>query len=64
MWASPVAQKVKNLPAMQQTQVYSLGQQRFPGERTGYPLQDSCVKNSMDRGAQYVVHGVEKSQTH
>ena len=24
---------------------------RSPGEGNGYPLQDSCLKNSMDRGA-------------
>ena len=30
----------------------------------GYPLQYSCLENSMDRGAwQTTVHGVTKSQT-
>ena len=30
-----------------------------PGERNGYPLQYSCLENSMDRGAwQAIVHGV------
>ena len=38
--------------------------ERFPGEENGYPLQDSCLENSMDRGAwQATVHGVAKSQT-
>ena len=37
---------------------------RSPGEVNGYPLQYSCMENSMDRGAlQAPVHGVKKSQT-
>ena len=32
---------------------------RSPGERNGYPLQYSCLKNPMDRGAWWAtVHGV------
>ena len=27
------------------------GSGRSPGERNGYPLQYSCLENSMDRGA-------------
>ena len=27
------------------------GSGRAPGEGNGYPLQDSCLENSMDRGA-------------
>ena len=42
---------VKNLPAMQETWVQSLGQEDSPEERNGYPLQYSCLENSMDRGA-------------
>ena len=35
-----------------------------PGEENGYPLQCSCLENSMDRGALWAtVHGVTKSQT-
>ena len=35
-----------------------------PGEGNGYPLQRSCLENSMDRGAwQAIVHGVIKNQT-
>ena len=35
-----------------------------PGEGNGYPLQYSCLENSMDRGTwQAVIHGVAKSQT-
>ena len=34
-----------------------------PGERKGYPLQCSCLENSMDRGAWWAtVDGVAKSQ--
>ena len=37
---------------------------RSPGEGNGYPLQYSCLENSMDRGAwQAIVHGVAKSWT-
>ena len=40
------------------------GSGRSPGERNGYPLQYSCLENSMDRGAwQAIVHGVAKSWT-
>jgi len=35
-----------------------------PGKGNGYPLQYSCLENSMDRGAWWAkVHGVAKSQT-
>ena len=38
---------------------------RSPGESSGYPLQHSCLENSMDRGAWWAtVHGVAKSWTH
>ena len=37
---------------------------RSPGEGNGYPLQYSCLKNPMDRGAwQATVHGVAESDT-
>ena len=40
------------------------GSGRSLGEGNGYPLQYSCLENSMDRGAwQATVHGVTKSQT-
>ena len=36
---------------------------RSPGEGNGNPLQDSCLGNSMNRGAWWApVHGVTKSQ--
>ena len=38
------------------------GSGRSPGEGNDYPLQYSCLKNSMDRGAWWAtVHGVAKS---
>ena len=62
--ASLVAQTVKNLPAMPETQVQFLGGEEPPGEGNGHTLQYSRLENSMDRGAQWAtVHGVAKSQT-
>ena len=50
-----VAQMLKNLTAMQETQVLSLGQE-------DPPLQYSYLEKFMDRGAwQAKVHGVAKS---
>ena len=63
-WASLVAQMVKNLPAVQETWVRSLGQED--------PLEESKATHSsiliwripMDRGAwRATVHGVALSQT-
>ena len=37
---------------------------RSPGEGDSYPLQHSCLENSMDREDWWaIVHGVAKSQT-
>ena len=52
LWASLVAQMVKNLPAnagntRDAGSVPGLG--RSPGEENGYPLQYSCLENSMGR---------------
>ena len=39
------------------------GRGRSPGEVNGYPLQYSCLEDSMDRGDwQATVQGVAKSQ--
>ena len=58
-----MAQTVKNLLAMQETQVQSLGQEDSPGEGNGNPLQYSCLEKSMDRGTWWAaVHGVAKSR--
>ena len=62
-WASLVAQSVKNLPAMRETWVLSVGWEDLekgiasPGEGNGNPLQYSCLKNPKNRGAwQATVH--------
>ena len=40
------------------------GSGRSPGEGNGYPLQDSCLENSMDRGTwQAAVMGSQKGET-
>ena len=48
---SLVAQRVKNLSALQEKQVQSLDQEDLPGEGNSNPLQCSCLGNPMDRGA-------------
>ena len=57
---------VKNLPASAgdiRDLGSILGLGRSPGGRDGNPLQYSCLKNPMDRGAWWAtVHIVEKSQ--
>ena len=59
-----MAQTVKNLPAMWETQVQSLGREDPFGEGNGNPLQYSFLENSMERGAwRATVPGVAKSQT-
>ena len=50
MRASLVAQMVKCLPAMQETQVQFLGWEDALRRKCN-PLQYSCLENSMDRGA-------------
>ena len=55
--------EVKNPPAMQEMQVQIPGLGRSSGEVNGYPLQYSCLENSMDRGAWWAtVHGVAKPE--
>ena len=65
--ASPVALVVKNLSdnAGDIRDLGSIpGSGRFPGGGHGNPLQYSCLKNPMDRGAwRAMVHSVTKSQT-
>ena len=58
---SLVAQRIKCLPAMQETWVQSLGWKESPGEGNGNPLQYSCLETPIDRGAwQATVHRVAK----
>ena len=58
---------VKNLPANAgdvRDMGWIPGSGRSPGEENGNPLQCSCLKNPVDRGAwQATVDGVTKSQT-
>ena len=49
-WASLVAQRVKNLPAMWETWVQSLGWEDSPGEGKGCPLQYSGLENMQPMG--------------
>ena len=56
-----MTQTVKSLPAMQETQVQSLGQEDLLEEGDGNPLKYSCLDNSMHRVA-WGVHGVAKSK--
>ena len=59
-----LAQTAKNLPAMWETRVRSLGQEDYPGEENGYPFQNSFLENSTERGGwRATIHGVTKSQT-
>ena len=55
---------IKNLSAMQETGVQSLGwEDPLKKEIATHSLQDSCLNSSMDRGAWWAtVHGVAKSQ--
>jgi len=55
----PVAQLVKNPPAVWETWVPSLGWEDTPGEGKDYPLQYSGLENSMD----CIVQGVTESDT-
>ena len=65
LWASQVAQMVKNLPANagdagDMSSV--LGSGRSPGGRNSNPLHYSCLQNTMNRGACWAkIHGVTKS---
>ena len=63
--ASLVAQRVKDLPAMQETQVQSLSwEDPLEEGMASHSSIYSCLENPMDRGAwRATVHGVAKSQT-
>ena len=63
-WASLVALIIKNLPAVQENHVQSLGQEDPPEKEMAYPLQYSCLENPIDRGAwRTTVHEVRKIWT-
>ena len=62
-----MAQQVKNLPAMQETQetgVQFMNHEDLLEKENGNPFHYSCLGSPMDRRAWWAtVHGVEKSQT-
>ena len=59
-----MAQMVKNLPAMQETQVQSLGQEDPLEKGMATHSSISCLENSTDRGTwRATIHGVVKGQT-
>ena len=61
---SLMAHTVKNLLAVWVDLGSTPGLGRSPQEKNGYPLQYSCLKNSIDRRAwQATVHGVTNSWT-
>ena len=57
-----VAQMVKNLPAMQESQFQSLGWKRSPGEGNGYPHPYSYLENSTDRGARWATVNGDRTE--
>ena len=62
--AFPSGSVVKTLPANAGDTDLIPGSGRSLGEENSNPLQDSCLENSIDRGAWGVtVHGVAKSQS-
>ena len=64
IWASLVAQMVKNLPAMQETWVPSLGREDLLEEGTATHSKCYCLENPHGRGdRQTTVHSVAKSWT-
>ena len=54
---------IKNLPAMWETRVRALGQEDFPREETGNPLQYSRLENLMGRGASWSPWGRKEPDT-
>ena len=64
--ASPMAQRVKNSPAMQETRevwIRSLGREDPLEEENGSPLQYPCLKNAMDKQAGGLQHKSSQSWT-
>ena len=59
----PGGSVVKNPPANAEDSSSIPGLGRSPGERNGNPLQDSCLRIPMDRGAwRDIVQGVAKTE--
>ena len=64
VWASLLAQMVKNPPAMWEIQVRSLGQEDTVEEKMATQSSILAWRIPMDRGAWWAtVHGVAKSRT-
>ena len=67
----PGGSTIKNPPANagdSRDKGWILGLVKSPGKRNGYPLQYSCLENSMGRETEeanglHIVHGVAKNQT-
>ena len=63
-WASLMARSVKNPPTLAGDMDSIPGLGESPGGGHSNPFQNSCLENSIDRGAwRAEVHGVTKSQT-
>ena len=63
-WASLVVQRLKCLPAMWETWVWSLGWEDYLEKEMATHSQYSCLENPMDRGVWWAtVHEVTKNQT-
>ena len=61
MYKCPRGTVVKNPPENAEDLGLIPESGRFPGEGNGNPLQYSCLKNSMDRGAWWAtVHGSQR----
>ena len=61
VWASLIAQSVKNLPAMQETRVRFLGREDSMEKEMAIHSSNSCLENATDRGAWWAtVHGVTR----
>ena len=63
MWASLVAQTVKESTCNAGDLGLIPGLGRLPGEGNSNPLQYSCLENSMDRGAWWATAPLAKSRT-
>ena len=64
VWASLVAQMVKNLPAMQESGVQSLGREDSPEKGMATHSSIFVWRVPMDRGAWWAtVYGATKSRT-
>ena len=64
VWASLVAQMVKNLPILQETGVRYLGRENSLEKGMATHSRILFLQNSMDREAWWAtVHGVTKSRT-